>query len=662
MDSSSDSMREFSKRLTLSCLVALPFIVFQIFGLQCLKSKDYSVKTFLWGEYLTLLLYLIILLNIIVNVNWDKFMFLFLVSTMAHTEGLIYWKKLTEAYVSFLIMNITIIGMAIYMYKKKYWLIIIELASNIYVIVSAFVHFSLNKEYPAHVFMSCYFVYIAILFPMYYLYTNLQGYMRMQENLILDFKAILESLPYGIAILTTEDCQPDVYAANSSLIQFFGSTTEFLLFIRSNQFPLIATNTRLEYQSKIASITVTKSHFYLFKKDGYIFTLHDTTEITHKEEKMARENMKWLFVNTANHQLRTPLSAIASLISLVVPEIQEERPKKHLLVASLAVTNLRHIIDDTIMLSDCESSQIKITPIKFVLRELCNDIIQLFLFEANKADLSLSVQCLNDDDQQEVYGDKSKLLHIVYTLISNAIKYTPSGYVKVLIELDHSLVDDVLRVHVEDSGIGMDDDVKVNMFEIFANEKESKKALKVSSGLGLHVANLIAKSMGGSITFSSVKQKGTIAIVAVKVEMVNFHNAHEKSISASQTALAEQCKIDKASDKVLVVDDNMSNVYVLKKMLKSIGVDSDEAHNGAEAVDKFRKKPYKLIFMDVNMPVMNGLDASSQISKEKIPTMIIALTAQDEMGETDYKLYGIHKWIVKPISLNAIKEIIGQAK
>jgi CheY-like chemotaxis protein len=221
----------------------------------------------------------------------------------------------------------------------------------------------------------------------------------------------------------------------------------------------------------------------------------------------------------------------------------------------------------------------------------------------------------------------------------------------------------MLEVEVEDSGIGIDEGVKTNMFQIFANEKENKKSLKVSSGLGLHVANLIAKSMGGSIAFNSSKHKGTIAIVAVKVFMATPKCESEKTDSTSQNVFAnELCKINKYVDKVLVVDDNMSNVYVLKKMLKSIGIESDEAHNGSEAVDKFRKSPYKLIFMDVNMPVMNGLDASSQISKEKIPTVIVALTAQDEINETDYRLYGIHKWVVKPISLLTIKEIIGQLK
>jgi CheY-like chemotaxis protein len=232
--------------------------------------------------------------------------------------------------------------------------------------------------------------------------------------------------------------------------------------------------------------------------------------------------------------------------------------------------------------------------------------------------------------------------------------------VKVTLLLIFYQNDNLLEIKVEDSGLGMDEEVQINMYKIFSNEKECKKSLKVSTGLGLHVAKLITNAMGGEIKFKSCKQKGTTATITMKVSTpMTEVEKFEQSISqnAYKNGLT---KLKRSLEKVLVVDDNMSNVYVLKKMLKSLGVDSDEAHNGAEAVDRFRKNPYRLIFMDVNMPVMNGLDASLLIIKEKVPTVIIALTAQDEISELDYKSYGINKWVVKPISLKSIKEIISQ--
>ena len=206
MDTPADNIREISKKLCIAYIIASPLIIFQIFSVMCLKGHAYSEfgAEFLI-DYASKTVFFILLLNIMNNVNCDKFVFLFLFGNIIYAEVLIHWNRVGQAYISFLISYISINGIAVYNYKRRAWLISIQVISVCYALTSACIHFNIRKDFPAEVFMSCYIYFLALLFPMQAIYAKFQGYIKMQDSLIADFKCILEALPYGIAILTTED-------------------------------------------------------------------------------------------------------------------------------------------------------------------------------------------------------------------------------------------------------------------------------------------------------------------------------------------------------------------------------------------------------------------------------------------------------------------------
>jgi two-component system sensor histidine kinase EvgS len=201
----------------------------------------------------------------------------------------------------------------------------------------------------------------------------------------------------------------------------------------------------------------------------------------------------------------------------------------------------------------------------------------------------------------------------------------------------------------------MSQEEQCSVFRPFDFSENQIHAAKVSTGLGLHIAKRLCEKMNGSIRLISTPGKGTIVKVKVTLDIIPIELPY----------FQEHQQIPKLSNiaKVLVVDDNTTNIFVLKAMLTKIAVECDDAHNGQEAVSKYEKLPYALVLMDINMPIMNGYEASKAIrakaAKECWPVTIVAVSAQDEpRKESDLSNFGIDKWVEKPMKIDCLKEML----
>jgi nitrogen-specific signal transduction histidine kinase len=393
----------------------------------------------------------------------------------------------------------------------------------------------------------------------------------------------------------------------------------------------------------------------------------DITELILKEEQIAREDTRWLFINTASHQLRTPLSNIENMMNLLKPYIKEQTETEYWNIANLCVKNLRHIVDDTIMFTQCSQNQIQMQICTVTINQIADDLERLFRFEAESKSIGFYIHY--DNKIPQVLVDKDKLVHILFTLLSNAFKYTTCGKVS----LDMGIIkSSSLLIEVSDTGVGINKEEQENLFSIFANINYLRKKNKTSTGLGLYIVKTLCTRMGGNIEYQTTIDSGTKfkVIIPITTYYDNSNVEGTDDIVLKQN-IYSSTYFDKPGDlskpRIMIVDDNLYNIYAIKSMLKKYRLDIYEAYNGYEAVKKYREVKCDIIIMDINMPVMNGLEASSVITKLSNEfgktTTIYALSAQDEPLKADaYMSHGICKWLVKPISNAVIDELLSKAK
>ena len=399
-----------------------------------------------------------------------------------------------------------------------------------------------------------------------------------------------------------------------------------------------------------------------------IYNLSNITNLINREREIASDNAKWMFVNIANHQLRTPLYGIESMIKFALP-IAQEKDKlcaEYLEVAKYSTVGLRHIVDDSILFSQSAEQSIKMDNQIFRLRDLLGKLKLIFDFEASVKKIGFVWNCLVNDIV--VNSDERKLMHVLYTLLSNAFKYTSKGIITLTLIAEHEGGKVVLHFQVKDTGSGMNELEKNSIFHTFANAEYLKEKKKISSGLGLFIVKKICDLMEGTIEFQTKDGEGTTFDIKVKCSVVMVS---KQPISTEQTV---EVKIGDyptnpslplpESKKVLIVDDNATNLFVLSSMINKLGISPIKACNGEEAVEVYVKERPSIVFMDLNMPIMNGLDASKSImqharSKAIRSPYIVILSAQDEpRQENEYKDIGIKEWLTKPVSMKKIKSIL----
>ena len=262
--------------------------------------------------------------------------------------------------------------------------------------------------------------------------------------------------------------------------------------------------------------------------------------------------------------------------------------------------------------------------------------------ESDQKGLKLSFVC--DHDFPCVLLDKKLIRQVLMILLFNSLKYTMEG----LIELTISKKDDKLVIKVYDTGIGIDSCMLNKIFDPFSQQERKIKLLETGMGLNLHLCKQLIKLMNGSIVVSSVVHKSTTFILELPLIVQNpIDYLHQTEIDQSLSPihqhprrLLSRCMTFKhAQPTVLIVDDNATNVFVLSSFFKKLKVEYDSVYNGEKAVEAVTRKVYDVIFMDINMPVMNGIVATNKIrlfnEEQKRPKQAIyAVTAQKEEGVT----------------------------
>ncbi|TAH02926.1 MAG: PAS domain S-box protein [Sphingobacteriales bacterium] len=377
-----------------------------------------------------------------------------------------------------------------------------------------------------------------------------------------------------------------------------------------------------------------------------------------KEQALESSRSKESFLANMSHEIRTPMNAIMGMSKQLNRSLLVDKQQFYVDNILSASDNLLVIINDILDMSKIEAGELVIEKIGFVLKDVINKSIQVFAYRAEEKGIEL----LSDINYFEIapilIGDPYRINQILLNLISNSIKFTDYGSIKIECALlQNDGISQTLEVIISDTGAGMDSDfIEKRLFTKFSQEYESGSRKHNGTGLGLNICNQLVKLMGGEISVKSQKGVGTQITFSLP-----FVKGTEADLPAKDTLLVSTK--DLVGKTILVTDDNEMNRIVACVLLQNYDVITLEAATGQEAIDIVSTTHIDLVLMDIQMPVLNGFEATKHIKETlKINVPIIALTANALKGEMEKCMKaGMDDFIPKPYNEEEfIKTIIKQ--
>jgi signal transduction histidine kinase/CheY-like chemotaxis protein len=369
------------------------------------------------------------------------------------------------------------------------------------------------------------------------------------------------------------------------------------------------------------------------------------------------------FLSNMSHEIRTPLNSVIALADLLQKTDSEEDKKEFLVSIKKSGETLLSIINDILDYSKIEANELIIRKNKLNIRDFLRDVYAINKPICNEKSITLKL-FIDEEVPHCVVTDATRLQQILNNLVGNAIKFTKTGSIEIKVERIHEeAIPGNLKFSVIDTGPGIQEDKIPLLFERFSQieDRESKKL--TGTGLGLAISKLLSIALGGTIDVSSVWGEGSVFWFTIAApEVCNKEFESEKELLAA-TQLSSH--ISFSSLKVLLVEDNAMNRLVAIKVLETLGItDIEIAHDGLEAIDKCEKHFYDLIFMDMEMPNMGGVEATKyirQLVNHGYISKIVAMTANVTEDDKENCLNaGMNDIIFKPISKERIAAVLNK--
>ena len=364
------------------------------------------------------------------------------------------------------------------------------------------------------------------------------------------------------------------------------------------------------------------------------------------------------FFSSMSHEIRTPINTIIGLNEMILREKVSDEVAEDAANIRSASNILLHLINDILDMSKISSGQMKLTPVSYHPGNMLSDIVGMLWMRAKEKGLEFHVE-ISPDIPAELYGDEVRIKQILINLLNNAIKYTKEGSVTLSIQ-NNGITDGVADItySVTDTGMGIKKESLPYLFTAFRRVDEEKNRYIEGTGLGLSIVKELTELMGGVVTVNSVYTQGSTFIVEIPQKVTDFATIGKVDVGKKQMANTSgeyRSSFEAPDAKVLVVDDNESNLLVVSKLLRDTLVNVDTAVSGAAALEMTQEKEYDVILMDHLMPEMDGIECFHRI-KEQVggickESKVVALTAN--AGSDMRKLYadeGFDGYLVKPVS------------
>ena len=363
-----------------------------------------------------------------------------------------------------------------------------------------------------------------------------------------------------------------------------------------------------------------------------------------REQAEESTRSKEIFLANMSHEIRTPMNAIVGMSNQLGKTNLNTTQQFYLSTINAASENLLFIINDILDISKIEAGKLQIERIGFEPKEMMDRAIRVLNHKAEEKGLTIGIDSFDTTISPVLMGDPFRLNQVLLNLINNAIKFTEKGGVRLSCALvAHSSYQETIRITVSDTGIGMEALFIKNLFEKFSQEDASVTRQYGGTGLGMSICRDLVALMGGEIVVESKKGVGTsISFI------IEFDKGTTEDLPVKQRFTFDANML--ANKRILVVDDNKMNRLVAATILKNMGAVITEAVNGLEAIDQLGHNNIDLVLMDIQMPVMDGVEAIGIIRKRISETLpVIALTANAIKGDNEkYLQAGMSAYLSKP--------------
>lgn len=421
----------------------------------------------------------------------------------------------------------------------------------------------------------------------------------------------------------------------------------FNIFSESKERAEIITRNFLEKEKELNKKLSSKQS----ELEDYIEQLEST-----KEELLKSANAKTDFLATMSHEIRTPMNAILGMSHLLKEDSPREDQLESINILDFSGKTLLSLIDDILDFTKIDAGKIEFEYTDFKLKELVSTISETFKITANNKKIELITE-IGDFVPKYLIGDPARLTQILNNLVSNALKFTEKGSVKILVQSlgeENEYIDIVFKVI--DTGIGIEKDRIDTIFESFAQASRETKRLYGGTGLGLTISKQLVELQNGELKVESEIGKGSAFSAQLRFKIAD-------SKENADPGIVNKEEIDLTGLKLLIAEDNILNQKVMESFLKRWDVEVVMVADGEEAINALKKSRFDMILMDLEMPNVDGYEAASRIrtmddpTKRNIPIIALTAAALNEVREQVYAV-GMNDYVTKPFNPIELKKKI----